>query len=327
MSARDVISNSHLAQAIWRTSVLGWIAILAFPILSSAQKKAQPETPILYTSPSGALGIETASKSGSGDKQTEMTWVVLTKDPKQRAEKPNVGGELPDDDEFHFSPDDRWLLGLRHGGSGLRDGTLYRILTPLKVELFTSKKSFTELAWANALKLGACKRDFSAEGLYAMMFFSGWSDDSSRLLIYLRGGEEKRDMNNERDGFVYFNTRSGKFELTDYLRKLNRSKADVVACAEPVDPLPSEADLKARLERLDSQLNETFGEVLAKISKENVSVIRDEERDWIKQRDQGVTLYVSLFPKEGRERRRLQFLGDSTATRIEDLRFAEQNYN
>lgn len=309
------------------TSLLGWIAVLAFPIFSFAQKTGQPQTQIVYTSPSGALQIETEAKPGSGDEQTETTWVVLTKDPKQRGEKPNVGGDLPDDDEFHCSPDDKWLLGLRHGGSGLRDGTLYRILTPLKVELFTSKKSFTELAWANAVKLGACKRDFSAEGLYAMMFFSGWSDDSSRFLIQLQGGEEKRDMADERDGFVYFNTRSGKFEMTDYLRKLNRSKSEVVGCAEPVDPLPDEADLKMRFEHLDSQLNKTFGEVIAKIPKESVSAIRDEERDWIKQRDQGVTLYVSLFPQEERERRRLQFLGDVTATRIENLRFTAQNYN
>ena len=306
---------------------LGWIAVLAFPVCSLALKAAQPETQILYTSPSGGLQLETAAKPGAGGEQTETTWVVLTKDPKQRAEKPTVGEDLPDDDEFHCSPDDRWLLGLRHAGSGLRDGTLYRILTPLKVELFTAEKSFTELAWANALKLGACKRNFSAEGLYAMMSFHGWSDDSSRLLMQLRGGEEKRDMYNERDGFVYFNTRSGKFEMTDYLRKLNRSKSEAEGCAEPVDPLPSEADLKARLERLDSELNKTFRELVAKIRKENVSGARDEERDWIKQRDQGVALYVTLFPQEERERRRLQFLGDVTGTRIEDLRFTEQNQN
>ena len=51
------------------------------------------------------------------------------------------------------------------------------------------------------------------------------------------------------NGFVYFNTRSEKFAMTDYLRKLNRAKSEVAACAEPTDALPSEADLKARLER------------------------------------------------------------------------------
>ena len=182
-------------------------------------------------------------------------------------------------------------------------------------------------AQAETQMLGACKRDFSAEGLYAMMFFIGWSHDSSRLLIRLKGGEEKKDMANERDGFVYFNTRSGKFEVTDYLRKLNHTKSEVLRWAEPTDPLPDETDLKARLERLDSQLNKTFGEVIAKTRKENVSGVRDEERDWIKQRDQGVTLYVSLFPQGERERRRLQFLGDVTAARIEDFPTIEQNYS
>ena len=221
MSMRAVINNSHLDLPTWPTSVLGWIAILALPIFSLAQKTAQAETQML----------------------------------------------------------------------------------------------------------GACKRDFSAEGLYAMMFFIGWSHDSSRLLIRLKGGEEKKDMANQRDGFVYFNTRSGKFEVTDYLRKLNHTKSEVLGCAEPTDPLPDETDLKARLERLDSQLNKTFGEVIAKTRKENVSAVRDEERDWIKQRDQGVTLYVSLFPQGERERRRLQFLGDVTAARIEDFPTIEQNYS
>jgi len=301
------------------------IVLVASFILIWFDKAEGESSELLYTSPSGALRIE-SMKSGSGEDQTETTWVVLANDPTQRAEKPNVGGDLPDDDEFHCSPNDQWLLGLRHGGSGLRDGTLYRILTPLRIELAT-KKSFTEMAWENAVELGACKRNFSAEGLYAMMFFFGWSSDSSRLLIQVRGGEEKRDMENLRDGFVYFNTRSEKFEMTDYLRKLNRAKSEVAACAEPTDALLSEADLKARLERLDSQLNKTFGEVLAKLKKEYLSDVRNQERDWIKQRDEGVALYIALFPQAERERRRLQFLGDVTAERIEELPTIGQNYS
>ena len=43
------------------------------------------------------------------------------------------------------------------------------------------------------------------------------------------------------------------------------------------------------------------------------------ERGWIKARDQGATFYVSLFPQTEREQRRLQFMGDVNAARIEQL--------
>ncbi len=76
-------------------------------------------------------------------------------------------------------------------------------------------------------------------------------------------------------GRLYFNTRTKRFEMTDYVRKLNRSKSAMLACAEPVDPLPSEAELKTRLDRLDQQLNKTYSEVVAKTQKDRVSLAHE----------------------------------------------------
>jgi hypothetical protein len=45
--------------------------------------------------------------------------------------------------------------------------------------------------------------------------------------------------------------------------------------------------------------------------------VREAQRNWIKHRDEGAKVYVSLFPATEKERRRLQFLGDVTAARIE----------
>jgi len=221
--------------------------------------------------------------------------------------------ESPDSmpDEFHFSPNDEWIFGLRHGGSCLRDGDLFHRLAPDKIDMF---ESFNERAWKNAVKLGALKRDFSAEGFCAMTEFLSWSFDSARLLIELRGGEDKREMH---EGYIYFNTRTKTFEITDYLRKLNKTKSAPLACAEPVDPLPSEAELKTRFDALDQQLNKTYGGVIAKTQKDRVSLVRESERTWIKHRDEGAKIYVSLFPDAEKERRRLQFVGDVTAARIE----------
>jgi uncharacterized protein YecT (DUF1311 family) len=227
---------------------------------------------------------------------------------------PKQSPDSPIDDEFHFSPNEEWLFGLRHVGSGLRDGNIYHLVKPLRIEVVGKEGFFNELVWEKGVKLGALKRNFSADGVYAMTFFGGWSADSSRLLLKLCGGEEKRDM---RCGFFYFNTRANDFETTDYSRKLSKTKSTALTCAEPVDPLPAEADLKKRFDSFDQQLNAKYAEVLAKAEKDRVSVIRGAQRDWLKQRDAGEKFYVSLFSAPEKPRRRLQFLADVTAARIE----------
>src|SRR6266542_5885676 len=278
--------------------------LLIFPLIVvfSTNAIAQEKAEVVYKSPSGAWQVEQ-----SGDD----VWVVSTKDTSQRAKLPPIDAIGPYPDAYHFSPNDEWIFGLRHGGSCLRDADLFHRLAPDKIDMF---ESFNEAAWKNAVKLGAFKRDFSAEGFCAMTEFVSWSFDSARLLIELRGGEDKREMH---EGYIYFNTRTKTFEITDYLRKLNKAKSDVLACAEPVDPLPSEAELKTRFDALDQQLNKTYGGVIAKTQKDRVSLVREAQRTWIKHRDEGAKIYVSLFPDAEKERRRLQFVGDVTAARIE----------
>src|SRR6266536_2407000 len=131
-----------------------------------------------------------------------------------------------------------------------------------------------------AVKLGAFNTNFLDEGMCAMTGFECWSIDSARLLIELLGDEDKREMQQR---YLYFNTRKQQFELSDYLRKLNKS----------------------------------YAEVLAKAVKDRVSLVREAQRTWIKHRDDGAKFYVSLFPAAEKERRRLQFLCDVTAARID----------
>src|SRR6266516_7209980 len=272
--------------------------VVGFWIYITAEQKAE----VLYTSPGGVIRIEWDG---------ENAWLISTKDSTQRAKMPSLEGISPVDDEYHSSPNEEWIFGLRHGGSCLRDGDLFHRLASDKIDMF---ESFNEAAWKNAVKLGPFKRDFSAEGFCAMTEFVSWSFDSARLLIELRGGEDKRDMH---EGYIYFNTRTKKFEVTDYLRKLNKTKANVLACAEPVDPLPSEAELKTRFDSLDRQLNEKYTQVLAQADKDRIPVVREAQRDWIKHRDEGAKLYMSSFPAAEKELRRLQFLADVTDARID----------
>jgi uncharacterized protein YecT (DUF1311 family) len=118
-------------------------------------------------------------------------------------------------------------------------------------------------------------------------------------------------------GFLYFNTRSNKFEVTGYSGKLGKAKSDPLGCAEPTDPLPSEAELKQRFDNLDTELNKKYAEVLAKTEKDRVSALREAQRKWLKERDAGEKIYVEPFPAPEKAGRRLQYLGDVTAARID----------
>jgi uncharacterized protein YecT (DUF1311 family) len=217
-------------------------------------------------------------------------------------------GNLPD--EFHPSPDEDWIFAPHHVGSCLREGELFHRAGPANLE---DLQDFDSRMWKSAVALGEFARDFAAEGQCHMVDFDGWSEDSSRLLLAVRGGEEKRAMKHRR---IYFNTRTSAFELTGYIRKLNTAKGEMLACAEPLDPLPIESELKTRYELLDRQLNSRYAEVFAQAG-DRSRVLRDAQRDWLKSRDEGLKVYLSAFPAAEKQQRRLQFLCDVTAARMD----------
>jgi uncharacterized protein YecT (DUF1311 family) len=278
---------------------------------SSATARTAEQPEVLYTSPDGAIRIER-----NGEKEV---WVISSKDPAQRAELPPLEGVSSFDDEFHSSPNDEWIFGTRKMAHGFSNGDLFHRIDPQHIKITPTEKdqSFNDLVWPYCVKQGALKANYSAEEDGAdvgMTDFVAWSFDSSRLLVQLRGGDRHRTLHS---CYVYFNTRKKSFEMTDYLRKLNKTKSEVLACAEPIAPLPSEAELKTRLDALDQQLNQRYAEVIAKTVKNQVSNVREAQRNWIKHRDEGARFYVSLFPAAEKERRRLQFLCDVTAARID----------
>src|SRR6059058_588656 len=283
---------------------LSVLFLVTFPATGNAEEQKE----VLYTSPGGGLRIE---------RNGEKAWVISTKNPDQRAELPPLEGVSPFDDEFHASPNEEWIFGTRKMAHGFSNGDLFHRVDPQHVEIAPTQEdqSFNDRVWPYCVKQSALKANYSAEEDDAdtgLTDFVAWSFDSSRLLVQLRGGDRHKTLHS---CYVYFNTRTNRFEMTDYLRKLNKSKSAVAACAEPTDPLPGEAELKVRLDALDQQLNKMYGEVLAHAG-EGVPLVREGQHKWIKHRDEGARLYVSLFPQAERERRRLQFLGDVTAARI-----------
>ena len=285
---------------------LNVLFLVTFPATGNAEEQKE----VLYTSPSDGLRIE---------RNGEKVWVISTKNPDQRAELPPLEGISPFDDEFHASPNEEWIFGTRKMAHGFSNGDLFHRVDPQHVEIAPTQEdqSFNDRVWPYCVKQGVLNANYSVEEDGAdtgLTDFVAWSFDSSRLLVQLRGGDRHKTLH---ACYVYFNTRTRTFEMTDYLRKLNKTKSSGLACAEPTDPIPSEADLKTRLDTLDRQLNKKYADVIAQSEKDRVSLVREAQRNWIKHRDEGARFYVSLFPEAEKERRRLQLLGDVTAARIE----------
>jgi uncharacterized protein YecT (DUF1311 family) len=296
-------SNRHV-----KLSFVFLVAVVFYVCISVQAAEEKPE--VLYTSPSGAFRVVQVEVTPGGDNEVgREVWIVSTRDENRPTKL--YSSEITFPTAFYSAPDERWLFVESHEGSCLQRGDVYRRKDD---ETFEAVPSFKDRAWKDAVQLGVFNTNYSAEGLCAMIEYACWSADASRLLVLMLGGEDRHSTDQR---YVYFNTRSNKFELTDYLRKLNKTKAEVLACAEPVDSLPDQAGVKRRYEELDRKLNKRYAEVIAKTDQERVSNVREGQRKWIKHRDAGVKLYLSLFPAAEKEHRRLQFLCDVTAARIE----------
>ena len=290
---------------LWLPSFVAGVFFICLPV-QAAEEKSE----VFYTTPSGAFRVVQVEVTPTGeDESGQEFWIVSTRDESHRTKLYSSETTFPT--AFYSAPGEQWLFVESHQGSCLQRGDVYHRKGN---DTFEAISSFSDRAWKDAVKLDAWKRNYSADGLCAMIKFESWSFDASRVLMVMLGGEDRRSTD---ERYVYFNTRTNKFELTDYLRRLNKTKAEFLACTEPVDALPSQAELKTRYEELDSKLNKRYAEVIAKTDKERVSNVRQGQRNWIKHRDAGAKFYVSLFPEAEKEQRRLQFLCDVTAARIE----------
>ncbi len=284
---------------------------------ASAAAEDENKPQVLKTSPSGTFSVV---------QNGEEFWIVTAADENQRTKMHSAELVIPE--EFRFSPDEKWLYVELHHGSCMSGADLYRrsddkAAGPNDIGPFQRiEPSLEDGAWAEALKQRLFTENFADEGLCAMVRFGGWSDDSGRLLLIIRGGESRRETIGR---YLYYNTRTSSFELTAYLRKVNAASAksheiDVLSCAEPVDPLPDEATLKQRYAAVDKKLNENYQKMIVKADKdekETVADLRRSQRQWLKARDAGVKIYLAAFSPAEKERRRLQFLIDVSRTEAE----------
>lgn len=276
-------------------------------VTASAAPQDENKPQLLKTSPSGTFRVL---------QDGEDFWIVTAADEKQRTKMHSA--ELAAPEEFRFSPDEKWLYVELHHGSCMSGADLYRrsdgkAAGPNEGGPFQRiEPPLEDGAWTEALKKRLFTRNFAEEGLCAMVRFGAWSDDSGRLLLIVRGGEERRETVGR---YLYYNTRTGRFEVTPYLRKVNAAsvkshEVNVLACAEPVDPLPDVATLRQQYTAIDKKLNENYQKMIAKSEKENIPDLRQSQREWLKARDAGLQIYLAASPPAEKEQRRLQFLID-----------------
>jgi len=136
--------------------------------------------------------------------------------------------------------------------------------------------------------------------------FADWSSDSRRLLLALSasiGSEEKGGGGIFKTGIgwwlCYFNTETGKFELTERLRAANRDARKrwdgygAPSVAGPMMPLSAEpvgheepwTPATRRFAIADKRLNEIYAALLKKLEPAAREQLKQDQREWLIQRD------------------------------------------
>jgi len=282
------------------------------------------------TSRQGTFKIESEMKSGEDG--TVSDFVVSKSDPKTR-ELLHEHGDITGAD-YRISPDEKWIYDEASYGHRMCGGQIFKRADGLKFKVVESK--FDDAVWRFFAKQEHISTDDvpyfdSEEGI---IDFVAWSPDSARVLLDLRvgeiGGERTRGVYK---WYLYFNTNIQAFEVTDYLRRLNKEAwkrwknfgdehvpiFPEAFSAEPIDDLPRLPELKKRYEEADRRLNESYRQAIAKIDKEQKEGLRAEQRDWLKTRDAGAKFYKENGGKSTPEQRYWQYMFDSTESQLRHL--------
>jgi hypothetical protein len=289
-----------------------------------AANAAEEETFEIYTTPKGTYQLMT-----HGNEKPAV--FVTMKGSTQLEPLPDAEWEDPTECTVIYgaSPDENWIFrteSWRH--HAVQNRQLYHHEKGATFVYYKGKDWFTKAIVAYATKAGGFKKTDFYEQRGENVFedhlnadFRDWSPDSARLLLSIIGEGDYSETAPSR-WYVYFNTRTNGFELTPYLRALNKLTAqdnteNATPCAEPVGALPSEAELRARAEKADQGLKEWFANREAHPKgDETAEDWQSTEQEWIKARDEGLKLYLQFAPEKEREKRRLQFLGDVAAVRL-----------
>ena len=197
--------------------------VLLGALLALATPAPADEASTIYTTPKGTYRLEIF------DEKPQI--VVSTKGGAERAPLPGVSWEDPTEctQVFDASPDEQWIFrteSWRH--HAVQGRAIYHRERAASFTPYKGHNWLTEAAQAFAIRTGGFKHsDFYTQRgpkVFEDHFVAtsrGWSSDSARLLVSIVAtGDFREDM--AKRFYVYFNTRTKAFELSPYLRALNR---------------------------------------------------------------------------------------------------------
>jgi hypothetical protein len=218
--------NVSIANAIYRffSVIAALVGLLSVLQLRAEEKPPDRPAAERIESPKGTFFFEQRYDRANG------VWIVSAKDPA--VYEPLSGFDNVKDCAITtavISPDENWIFFLQHFGSHANSTYLYRRKEDLKFEP-VFKADFDDKAWKFFCGVeGVSRKKVDSYELEV----HEWSPDSGRLLFQLYGnlsgtpdGNGDQPKNHEKPGvsgwWAYYNTKTGKFELTDKLRAANK---------------------------------------------------------------------------------------------------------
>jgi uncharacterized protein YecT (DUF1311 family) len=296
------------------------LAAISFPALVT---RSETHRQTVLESSDSSFQIEEVS-SDNEDEDTKI-FVTSKANPNEKVllmTQPSIWGG-----EWYNSPDSKWLSYAIREAHEVSSMQVFRRIEALK---FNKVGEFSERAWS-AL---SSKRKYT-KGEEGIIDFVNWSPDNARLLIALRGPVhgDQDDKPWFTSWSVYFNLQTQKFEYSTYLERWNSQVFKSVSAddymdrmdlapgsAEPLADTISEEEWKKRQTEADRLLNETYHQLLAKLTGADAANLKSDEIAWIKRRDKITDEFAKEAAPPNPALRRLQSMVDLTNTRTGELK-------
>jgi hypothetical protein len=292
---------------------------------ASVEKVEKKRNPIgrKIESPNGTFFVEELNAPAKDDegrpRMDQEVWIVSAEDSAMRERLPGLYEEEGSGviSGATISPDENWILIGQHHGSHLNSTYLFHRKEGLHFEdVFPNAKwppledqspsRFDNEAWKFFSKIDNVplkKIDANDEGPPSVSVLE-WSEDSGRLLLELHGGltgdNDIADRGRyKKPGiagwFTYYNTKTGKFELTDKLRRWNKgarkrwttedeaTEVLLPSSAESIGHEGAGAPVAERLKKYEAQLDALVKKRESQLEGVERAEFQQKEKDWREQ--------------------------------------------
>ncbi len=293
---------------LFRTALVSALWLLPAAIRADEETKS-PER--IATAPSGKFYlVRYADVDQFGSPAGQRMALVAANDPQTRVPLP-ISEEVKADTEMglaFISPDEQWIFSddslcparLYH-----RKGELEYVQEPTECLREAAFRFLAEQEKIDEKLIGIRTEENDVDR--RSIDFVDWSSDSLRLLLALSASIGPPEKGSGGTIFktgigwwlCYFNTETGKFELTDRLHAANRdarkrwdgyyepteASATMPLSAEPVGHEGPWTPATRRFEIADKRLNEIYAALLKKLEPAAREQLKQKQREWLIQRE------------------------------------------